>query len=350
MQLTLKNTPANNQIVLPKAFIERYMPHAPHAFTVIYIYAYSGGQSGKSLSNQAIAEALNILESDVIRAWKYWQEKGLLQYKEDEQLLIFENLLEEPAIAAPLPKPTAPIVVPETKPNYSPEELSVILEKNEAVQQLMASAQSHLGKLLTYSDMSVLLSLYDWLGLPLEVIEILLAYCSDNGHTNMRYIEKTAIDWAENGIDSPDKALKRVSLYHAEFRNIMKANGQGDRLPTPVEEKYIRKWLNEYKLSIDVIVVACEKTILSIGKPNFKYTDTILNSWSKKNVKNVEDVEKLSTAYQQSKKEQPAEKRPPAKVSGQTVKQNRFVNYNQREWDFDTLEKLEREHQQKDLE
>ena len=44
--------------------------------------------------------------------------------------------------------------------------------------------------MLSQQDMSLLFSFYDWLGLPMEVIELLLSYCTASGHTGMRYIEK----------------------------------------------------------------------------------------------------------------------------------------------------------------
>ena len=101
------------------------------------------------------------------------------------------------------------------------------------VKGLFISAQTHLGKLLSQNDMSMIFSFYDWLRLTPEVIEILLAYCVEGGHRNMNYIEKVAISWAEEGIDSPKKALDYMKLRRNGYREIMAAFGQKGRYTVP---------------------------------------------------------------------------------------------------------------------
>lgn len=66
--------------------------------------------------------------------------------------------------------------------------------------------------MLSQQDMSLLFSFYDWLGLPMEVIELLLSYCTASGHTGMRYIEKVAIGWAEEGVNTVEKAAEYIEL------------------------------------------------------------------------------------------------------------------------------------------
>ena len=54
--------------------------------------------------------------------------------------------------------------------------------------------------------METLLYLYDTAGLPAEVILMVIEYAVDGGKYHMRYIEKVALDWADRGIDTIDKA------------------------------------------------------------------------------------------------------------------------------------------------
>lgn len=70
--------------------------------------------------------------------------------------------------------------IPSERPQYSPAELSCYL-KREDVKRLFQSAQQKLGKTLSSGDMATLFSFYDWLGLPLEVIDLLLTYCVSRG-------------------------------------------------------------------------------------------------------------------------------------------------------------------------
>ena len=99
------------------------------------------------------------------------------------------------------------------RPEYSADEINYYMNHNSDFRSLLNSAQSYMGKLLSRPEISTLYSLHDWLRLPLEVIEILLAYCCENGHRSMRYIEKVAITWADDGVKDAASALEHIKDY-----------------------------------------------------------------------------------------------------------------------------------------
>ncbi|MBR3909954.1 MAG: DnaD domain protein, partial [Anaerotignum sp.] len=237
-----------------------------------------------------------------------------------------------------------PKLIASQRPDYSPAELAVYMQKSESMKKLIQSAQQKLGKMLNHNDMSMLFSFHDWLGLPIDVIELLLSYCTANGHCGMRYIEKVAIGWAEEGINTEDRAVEYIELRKTGFRNIMKAFGQ-NRLPVAAEENYMKTWLQEYKLPMDVVQMACERTVMQTGKASFAYAEKILKSWKDAGVKSISDVEELDKAFAAKK----AQNAPTEQPAGQAApkKQNRFINYTQSEWDFAELERLEREQREK---
>lgn len=319
-------------------FIDEYMPQAIPAFVVAYLYAFrqvTGGNT--SLSNGEIAKALGMLESDVVRAWEYWQSQGIAKVEENG-MVTFLSLVgkkEEP------PKQNR-ILISEKRPEYGIEEIATYQQNSKLVKELFDSAQEQLGKLLTYNDMSVLFSFYDWLGLPVEVIEMLLAYATRQGHYNLRYIEKIAIQWAEIGIHTTQEAMDFISERKENYDVIMKALGFTGRRAVGGEEAFIQKWRREYGFSAEIICMACEKTVMQTGKGSFPYADKILQGWKEQKVSTKADVERLEAAFLAEKqgKKQIAT---PQKQATAPKKQNRFVNFEQRKWDFDAIEKFERE-------
>ena len=65
-------------------FIDEYMPKANGEFVKIYLLLLRLVNTGCSdLSTTMIAEKFNMLESDVIRALKFWSEKNLLSLSLD---------------------------------------------------------------------------------------------------------------------------------------------------------------------------------------------------------------------------------------------------------------------------
>lgn len=326
-------------------FIDEYMPKAHPPYVLVYLYAYCHVSSGDtSLSNQSIAEALDLLESDVVRSWKYWQKQGLIELSEDGNIhFLTVQSKKEQIKQQPLYHKTN-----NPPPQYTPEEMIAISTNSPTAKKLFSLAEHYLGDTLKYEDMTIVLGFNEWLQLSLEVIELLFSYCTDKNKSKkpypLSYIEKIAISWANDGINTPERALEYIKLHQNGYKQIMRALGQNNFL-TPAQEKYIKKWTSEYHFSVEMIVLACEKTILKIGKPDFTYINSIIEDWHKKNIKTSEEAEIDHKNFRASKENKKTEQKAQQKKSYQNtaVKQNRFVNYEQRQWDFEELERLARE-------
>lgn len=94
------------------------------------------------------------------------------------------------------------------------------------------------------------------------------------------------------------------------------------------QEDMLDKWLNIYKLPVDVIQKACDICFERLNKAEFKYIDGILSSWYKDGISTLEDVAKRDI------------KKPTYKKNNdfKSTKDN-FNNYEQRTYDYDDLEK-----------
>ncbi len=215
-----------------------------------------------------------------------------------------------------------------SKPDYTNKEIAGFAERDD-FNQLLYITQKYLGKTLSATEVKTIISFNDWLGLPIDVVELMIEYCVDNDHRNMRYIEKVAIDWADNGINTIEKAKVRTETYQKSYFVILKAYGITDRSPTPNQIQLMDKWLNDYQFDTDIIVEACQRTITQINKAEMRYTDSILNTWHREHVRTLEDIRDLDT------------KRPPKNFNNQqgVKKNNSFNGYNQRSYDYDELEK-----------
>lgn len=326
MKEKLSYTPVSN------IFIDDYMISANPIFVTIYLYTLKKCTSGESTSTQEIAEKFKILESDVINAWDYWSKQNIINVNNENEIEFLEIKPKSKEQQYDKKDNTNIKKLIDEIPKYSIKELEIYQEKSNEVRELFSIAQNILGKLFTYNDLSTVFGFYDWLRMPIDVIELLLTYCASNGHCSMRYIEKVAIDWADRGINTIEKADEFIKLYNIQYKEIMKALGIASRQPIESEEKYMNTWLNEYKMPIDIIKKACNKAVIATGKPNFKYAHKILKSWNEKNIRTIKDIEKEENDYNN---------KPKTSNKNNYVKLNRFVNYEQREWDFEKLEKMQ---------
>lgn len=355
--------------LVPNAFIDEFLGKANGEFLKVYLILLRYMSSGAyQLDLDQIADILLMTESDVLRGLKYFQKEGLLtlhfngrELKEiqftqlnptspDNQPTIKHNTESSfepaenydhyaPQHEAPVEEPKVPMQ-PESsmshlrvisqKPDYSNAQIADFSRQDDFT-QLFYITQKLLGKTLSNYETQTLISLNDWLGLPIDVIELLVEYCADNDHRSIRYIEKVAVDWADNGINTLEKARVRTETYKKSYFVILKAYGITDRSPTPNQIAMMDKWLNTYHLDISLIVEACERTISQINKAEMRYTDSILNTWYKNGVRTLQDVTQLDSSYQQISQKRPEPKK--QRAAGH------FNNYDQRSYDYDELEK-----------
>ncbi len=71
------------------------------------------------------------------------------------------------------------------------------------------------------------------------------------------------------------------------------------RLLSPIESEMVAMWIDQDEHSIEVIRAALREAVVA-QKMNLRYIDRILMNWKKQNVKTIEDVERVASAYRQS--------------------------------------------------
>lgn len=245
--------------------------------------------AGEAFEAEDIADALSIDRADVGDAMLYWQETGLISGKGSE-LLPSDHEKAAETEPEPFQPDQAETAGAEEKPKrilsrpQKPDSEFVakrILESEE-ISCLMQSAQEILGRLISGGDSATLLMMHDNFGLPSDVIIMLMQYAVSIGKGNMRYIEKIAVNWADEDITTHEKAEERLKLlsenqkaWHIVERSI----GISSRTPSKKEETYAPVWVNEWKFSPEMIREAYDRTIDGAGKYQTTYMNSILERW-----------------------------------------------------------------------
>ncbi len=267
----LKN---NSTVSVSLDFILNKLPAANATYVKIYIYMLAF--AGSNFEYSDIAKALSVLESDVIGAVNYWAEVGALTL--DGDIIGFPKVS---AVTQP-PKPVIAETAEVRKEDYSENEVSDAVIANQSLQDMMAVAEELLQKPLNRSEMETLYWFYDGLGFSPEAVLLLLEYCISRGKPRLSYAEKVALSWKEKGLTTPED----ISLYmrQSERKNedvkfITDKMGISGRALSQSEEQYFAKWLDEYKMSREMILLAFEYCIDRTGKLAFAYMDKILESW-----------------------------------------------------------------------
>ncbi len=189
--------------------------------------------------------------------------------------------------------------VPGEKPAYTEQDVMESVQKDMAFRNLYGEIQRRLGRTLTTEELKILLGLVRYLGLPEDVICVLVSYCQDRArmkgslrNPSLRTIEKEAYAWAEAGIDTMEAAagfIHSQNVYRSRLAKLLRLLQIRGRALTPGEEKYAQKWL-ELPLDDSAIALAYEKTCMNTGGLNWAYMHKILTRWAEAGFKTAEDV------------------------------------------------------------
>ncbi len=332
------NTPF---ISVPYWFICDYMPTAQSGHLKVYLYLLGifSQPTTSNISLEDVSHNLDMLYSEVIKALKHWKTQGVISFSESgDELFEFTFATDKP-----LPKASSKVqktIIHQTRPEYRTEEITLYVKTNPPVLKLFKIAEQYLGRLLTLTDQKILFSLYDWLHMPFDLIEFLIEFCASNNHTAMQYIERVAIAWSDEGITTVEMAKNKIS-NDKKYYKILNALGASKQNLTPVERNCMNKWFNDYNFKINIILEACKRAVMQTSKPSLNYVDSILTSWYNQKVKTIEDIFNLDKAHE-SKKNINSSSNPTIRPISNKVSQ--FNSMYSHDWDFDELEKLQREH------
>lgn len=196
-------------------------------------------------------------------------------------------------------EPSAP---PDELPEYSAEDIVARTERDGDFAVVLSEAESVLGKKLGAADMKTLFGIYDYLGMPTELIFLLLHYCEDDVRSRfgqgrkptVRQIEKEAYVWANREImtlDSAEEYIRARKKERDDVEKLRKTFGIRDRALTPTEKKYIDSWLS-MGFPRESIELAFDRTVSKLGTLKWAYMNKILQSWYSKGLRTPEEIEK----------------------------------------------------------
>ncbi|MCI1966453.1 MAG: DnaD domain protein [Oscillospiraceae bacterium] len=259
--------------------------------------------AGEPFEAQDVAAALGINRADVGDALLYWKAAGLFTADAPNK----EPAPEEPKAEAsasaaaasagapssePAAKKTKRVLSRPQKPDS--EFVAKRIGESTEISCLMQSAQEILGRLISGGESATLLMIHDDFGLPSDVIVMLLQYTASIGKANMRYIEKTAMNWADEEINTHERAeekLCRLTESRQAWRQVEQAVGIPHRSPSSKEASFADTWVTQWSFSKDMIREAYDRAVDATGKFSASYMNRILERWKKSNISTVLQAE-----------------------------------------------------------
>ena len=185
------------------------------------------------------------------------------------------------------------------RPQYTETDVITAMDTDVDFRALYGEVQRVLGRSLNTEELKIVLGFVRYLGLPGEVISVLISYCRDRArqkgslrNPSLRTIEKEAYAWAEQGIDTMEEAaafIHRQNLRRSRLGRLMEILQIRGRALTPGEERYAASWL-DMGFEEDALSLAYERTCLNTGGLSWAYMNKILTRWHENGIHTAEAV------------------------------------------------------------
>lgn len=354
-EIDLGDTPIEN------IFINDFMPMADGTYVKVYLLGFKYAHDKDidiQVNNETIAKNLNIPLSDVLRAWDFWQKKGIIEkipkkngneydyevkFLNLKQLYIKNNYKLVSSMSNKEEASSNKSYTCSQKDLIEANKIATINEMFNSIDYIMRR------QLVPNEKKKILEWMYNYNMNPDIIVKAFFYSVEKKGKRKVNYVEGIIRNWYDSGITNVEalqEELKLKDQRYYRYERIMKYLGYGKGIPTESQMKVIDKWFGKYDFSLEMVLKACENTN-KISNPSINYIDGILSSWHNKGIKTLDDIEKKDKIQEkrdidnkgydykktQSKKQ--------IRATGKPVK-TRFHNFEQRTSNYtsDELEEI----------
>lgn len=248
----------SNAISIPEGDVKRLLAGANPDCALLYLYLRSGNGFDSAKNDLQMTENRLSLAGATLRQLGLWQEEKVSH------------------------------IAPGERPNYTEKDVVTAVDYDREFKLLYGEIQRMLGKTLTTEELKILLGFQRYLGLPIDVIMVLVTFCRERArqkgslrNPSLRTIEKEAYAWAEQGIDTMEEAaayIQSSNIRAGRIDNLKKILQVYGRPLSGTEEQYARKWL-DMGFEDEVIAMAYDRTCVNTGHLNWSYMNKILQRW-----------------------------------------------------------------------
>ena len=271
---------ANSKTEIDNIFLNDYLPFAQPEFVVVYIYGlYICNSTSFDNSIENFAKTLNMSEEDVIGAFEYWEEQGLVQVLRTNPIQITYIPLKNVLTANKL---------------YKPDKYTVFNQQANDIFSGKRSISKH-----EYSEYYDFLERYHF---EQEALLMIMKYCVETKKSAVgyNYILTVARNWANEGITTTPAVEERLKSFedrNPQISEIFNAVGI-KRAPYVEERALLNKWQADLGFNFDVILYVC-KNLKKTQRFSFEKINEILTKYYEMKLFSILEIEN----FEKEKKE-----------------------------------------------
>ena len=214
----------NSIFAVPSDVVDKYIKIASGSNIKVLLYFLR--HCGELLNDEIIATALSMNEEDVKDALSFWVQVGLLTMSDG----VYSPMQEkEPVTSGVSASVTVPAGVTAKdaefaavkaaalrSPEFSPAEIADTIKSDDKIDFLFKTCETLYGRPLKHTEQNAIITITEHIGLPAEVVLMMVDYCFSINKSSPAYLKETAMNWMENGITDLASAERQISMLQAK--------------------------------------------------------------------------------------------------------------------------------------
>ena len=313
--------------IISNVFIDIFMPMADGLAVKVYLLGYRMAtdiRSNPRFDNSSIAQNLNIPLSDVVNAWRFWENAGLIKIHSESLNDEFNFSVEFMDLDALYIRNSS-----KQKESISSSADSVVeRNSNPKMRKMFNEINKIIGRYLEASEKISIMEIMDKYNMSDDMIVCAYQHAKDQTGAvkPLKYIEAIIRNWYDSNLytvkdveDSFAERSQRYSMYRIVFNEL-----GFRREPTRAEKEAMDTWFDVYNADIELVLEACSKC-KNISTPSISYVNGIVKNWANEEIHTLAEL-KAVEEFKRKEKEKELEKQKEQNAKKSTYSYNRNIS------------------------
>ncbi len=267
----------NDKTVVDNLFINNFLPDAPDLCVKVYLMGLSKCANSVAPDNNItnFANVLNVTEQDIINAFNYWQEQGVVQ-------VLNTNPMEVRFM--PLNSSLGTI----KKFN-----VGKYTDFNIQVQEILSK------RMLTPTEFSEYYNVIEKLHIQPEALIMIIKYCANLKGENVAYpyIITVAKNWEKEGVHTCEDVENKITeLGVLDDKVSLVLGALGTKRKVQLEDvQMLNRWLGELDFDLNTIVAVAKRLQLKKVKADMNYLNNALTKYYEMRLNSIIEIENYET-------------------------------------------------------
>ena len=267
----------NDKTVVDNIFINNFLPEAPDLCVKVYLMGLSKCANSVAPDNNVtnFANVLNVSEQDIIDAFKYWQEQGVVQILNTSPMEVRFMPLNS------------------TLGTIKKYNIGKYTDFNIQVQEILSK------RMITPTEFSEYYNVIEKHHIQPDALIMIIKYCSNLKGENVSYpyIITVAKNWEKEGVHTCEDVENKITELGVLDDKVMLVLGAlGTKRKVQLEDvQMLNRWLGELDFELNTIIAVAKRCKIKKTKADISYLNNLLNKYYEMRLNSVVEIENYET-------------------------------------------------------